>query len=90
MLLFDEMESVNKIRIYNKFAKYPKISDFDNNFFNKKAKIYHGKNFSPKIKQNDSLEDEIKYFFSCIKKKKKPITDIVFGSKILKILRKVD
>ncbi len=90
MLLFDEMESTNKIKIYNKFAKYPKISEFDNKFFNKKAKIYLGNNYSPKIKQNDSLGDEIKYFFSCIKKNKKPITDIYFASKILKILRKVN
>ena len=39
MLLFDEMESINKIKIFNKYAQYPKISHFNNNFFNKKAKI---------------------------------------------------
>ena len=71
MLLFNEMLNDNKIKIYNKYAEYPKISEFDNKFFNKKAKIYYGKNFSPNIKQNDSLCDEIKYFFNCIKLKKK-------------------
>ena len=55
MLLFDEMAGDNKIKIFNKYAEYPSISQFDNNFFNKKAKIYLGKNFSPKILQNDSL-----------------------------------
>ena len=90
MLLFDEMESINKIKIFNKYAQYPKISHFDNNFFNKKAKIYVGKNFSPQIKQNDSLQDEMKYFFNCIKTKKKPITDLAFATKILRTLKKIN
>ena len=89
MLLFNEMLNDNKIKIYNKYAKYPKISEFDNNFFNKKAKIYLGKNYSPKIIQNDSLLDELKYFFKCVKRNTKPITDINFASKILKALSKV-
>ncbi len=89
MLLFNEMESDNKIKIFNKYAQYPKISYFDNKFFNRKAKIYLGKNFSPKVKQNDSLYDEINYFFNCIKKNKKPITDISFALKILKTLKKI-
>ena len=89
MLLFNEMETDNKIKIFNKFAQYPNISYFDNKFFNRKAKIYLGKNFSPKIKQNDSLYDEINYFFNCIEKNKKPITDISFALKILKTLKKI-
>ena len=89
MLLFNEMLTYNKIKIYNKYAKYPKISEFDNKFFNKKAKIYLGKNYSPKITQNDSLLDEFKYFFKCVKRNSKPVTDIEFASKILKILSKV-
>ena len=90
MLLFNEMENENKIKIFNKYAQYPKISQFDNKFFNKKAKIYQGKNYSPNVKQNDSLYDEIKYFYNCIKNKKKPISDINFALKILKILKKIN
>ena len=89
MLLFNEMLNNSKIKIYNKYAKYPKISEFDNKFFNKKAKIYLGKNYSPKITQNDSLLDEFKYFFKCVKRNSKPITNIDFASKILKVLNKV-
>ena len=87
MLLFDEMNLEHKIKIFNKYATYPKISDFDNKFFDKKAKIYEGKSFSLKIKQNDSLRDELKYFFNCVKKNKKPITDINFATQILKCLK---
>ena len=54
-----------------------------------KLLIYLGKNFSPTVKQNDSLYDEINYFFNCIEKNKKPITDISFALKILKTLKKI-
>ena len=50
-----------------------------------KAKIYHGKNYSPKVKSNDPLKDELRHFFKCVKTKKKPITDINFAKKYLKL-----
>ena len=90
MLLFDEMKDKDKIKIYNKYAKYPKMSYFDSKFFNTKAKIYHGKNYSPKLKSNDPLKDELRHFFKCAKIKKKPITDINFAKKILKTLKKIN
>jgi len=89
MLLFDEMKTDNKIVIYNKYAVYPKISEFNNKFFNQKAKIYFGKNYSPKIKSNNPLLDELKYFFKCIKKNNKPFTNIDFAENILKSLDKL-
>ena len=59
----------NKIKIFNKYAQYPKISHFDNKFLDKRQKYMLEKIFH-QIKQNDSLQDELKYFFNCIKKKK--------------------
>ncbi len=89
MLLFDEMKKDNKIVIYNKYAEYPKIYEFNNKFFSQKAKIYFGKNYSPKVKSNNPLLDELKYFFKCIKNNNKPFTNIDFAGKILKILDKI-
>ena len=86
MLLFNEMDPQNKIKIYNKYAEYPKISQFDSSYFKKKAKIYEGKNIVPKITLNDPLKDELNYFFNCTKKNKKPYSDINFAKKILKSL----
>ena len=56
MLLFNEMDPLNKIKIYNKYAEYPKISQFDSSYFSQKAKIYEGKNIIPKVKLNDPLK----------------------------------
>ncbi len=86
MLLFDEMKHVNKIKIFNKYAQYPKINKLKNNFFFKRAKIYEGNNFEPKIKDNDSLFDEIRYFIS---NKNKNIIDFKFGFNVLNILDKI-
>ena len=61
----------------------------NNKFFDKKAKIYEGKSYSPKVKQNDILKDELKHFFHCIKKNEKPLTDIAFATNILKCLNKI-
>ena len=89
MLLFDEMNLVNTIRIYNKYAEYPKVHEFDKKFFKSKALIYEGKNFSPKIKLKSPLEREIKYFFKCVNKKIIPKTNFNFAYKILKFLKKI-
>lgn len=86
MLLFDEMKSVNKIKIFNKYAQYPKVNKLKNKFFFKSAKIYEGQNFEPKIYDNDPLFDEIKYF---ITSKNNNIIDYKFGSKVLGILNTI-
>ena len=89
MLLFDEMNLSEPIKIYNKYVKYPKIQDFDKKFFNSKALIYEGKNFSPKIKMNLPLTNEITKFFKIIYKKEKNLTDFTFSTKILNFLKSI-
>ena len=42
MLLFNEMDPMNKIKIYNKYAEYPKQVNLTVHIL-KKAKIYEGK-----------------------------------------------
>ena len=85
MLLFDEMLVKDKIKIFNKYASYPKIEMLKNNFFNRKIKIFIGKNFTPRLKANDSLEDEIKHFLKFNNKKNK-FCNVYFAKEILKIL----
>lgn len=84
MLLFDEMNAHNPIKIYNKYAEYPKVDFFSNKFFSKKIKIFEGKSRSIKIRSKPALVNELNHFFYCIKNKKKPITSIYFAEKILK------
>jgi len=89
MLLFNEMNVAEPIKIYDKYAKYPKMEQFNKKFFNAKALIHHGKSISPKIKSTPALSNEIKHFLDTNIIKNKPITDIKFSFKILKFLKRI-
>ena len=89
MLLFDEMDLLNPIKIYNKYAVYPKIQFFKKSFFQKKAQIYEGKVYMPNVKCKSPLKEEIKHFFDTISKKEKPKTDFKFALAISKFLSKI-
>ena len=89
MLLFNELNLKDPIKIYNKYAKYPKIQNIKKQFFMKKAIIYEGKNFSPKIKSKEPLKNEIHHFFKSVKKIKQPLTDYKFSFNLLRFLMKI-
>ena len=84
MLLFDEMKPYNKIKIFNKYAEYPKISRLANKNFFKNAKIYEGNSTIPKIKENDPLYDELNFFLKS--NLKKNFLDYKLATKILKLI----
>lgn len=85
MLIFDEMDLETPLKIYNQYAKYPKLDYFSKNFLKSKAYIYKGSSKNVKIIAKPSLENEILYFLNSVKIE----TDINFGSKILSILKRI-
>ena len=90
MLQFDEMEPVNKIKIYNKYVSYPDIKSFNKSFFTPKANIYLGKTYVPKIKFKSPIKEELKHFFYAVKKNKNPITSGSYALKVLQLLEKIE
>lgn len=86
MMLFDEMEQENKLKIFNKYAYYPKITKFKKNYISNKARIYAGKTKNIKIKENDTLKKELLHFDYVSKYGKKPITNGEFCLEILKLV----
>lgn len=90
MLQFDEMEPVNKIKIYNKYVSYPDIKSFNKSFFTPKANIYLGKTYVPKIKFKSPIKEELKHFFYSVKKNKNPITSGSYALKVLQLLEKIE
>jgi predicted dehydrogenase len=87
MLSFDELNLEAPIKIYNQYAKYPRLDFFDKQFLQSKALIYKGKSKSIKLKTGSPspLINEIKAFFNY----KKPITDIKMAKEILTFLEKI-
>ena len=90
MLQFDEMQSKNKIKIYNKYATYPNLKIFKKNFFTPSAFIYLGKTTMPKIKYQSPMITELYHFFSCIKNKKEPITSGNHALEVMKVIEKIE
>jgi len=89
MLLFDELYFKHSIKIYNKYANYPKISNFKKNFFTQKANIYLGSTILPKIITKSPLENEMREFLTCLKKNKDPLTSAKISIDVLKTLEKL-
>ena len=86
MLLFDEMEKKNKLRIFNKYASYPKLTKFKDNYLSNLARIYLGKTKNINVKESDSLKRELIHFEKKAKLKSEPDTNGKFCLEILKIV----
>ena len=86
MLLFDEMEVRNKLRIFNKYAYYPKITKFRNNYLSNKARIYKGKTENIFVRESDTLKNELKHFEKQAQLNKQPLTNGDFCLDIIKII----
>ena len=85
MLLFDEMNIEQPIKIFNQYAKYPKIEQFNRKFFESKAQIYSGRNYNVKTISQPALNNELKYFFS----NKNNESDFKLALKILNFLKRI-
>ena len=85
MLSFDELNLDEPIKIYNQYAKYPKLDFFDKRFLQSKALIYKGKSRSIKLNSLSPLVNEIKTFFNS----KKNMTDINMAKEILTFLERI-
>ena len=89
MLLFNELDFKSPIKIYNKYANYPKINNFNKDFFTQKANIYYGSTFIPKIKFSSPLNNEMKEFLKCLYEDKRPLTSSKILINIMKTLEKL-
>jgi len=83
MLLFDEMNISEPIKIYNNYVSFPKIDKFSKNYFNQSKYIFKGRSKSIKIKDTKPLNNEILEFL----KSKKNITNIDFSKNIIKTIK---
>jgi len=85
MLLFDEMNFNEPIKIYNNYVSFPKIDKFSKYYFNQSKYVFKGKSKSIKLKDTKPLNNEILEFI----KSKKNITNINFSKKIIKTIQSI-
>ena len=53
MLLFDEMNNNEPLKIYNNYVSFPKIDKFSKSYFNHSKYIFKGKSKSIRLKKTD-------------------------------------
>ncbi|MDD5269602.1 MAG: Gfo/Idh/MocA family oxidoreductase [Candidatus Omnitrophica bacterium] len=82
MVVFDDIEATEKIRIYDKGV------DWSKNYGNYDAflTVRQGDIYIPKIDMVEPLKVECRHFIDCVKENRRPLTDGENGLKVLKVL----
>jgi predicted dehydrogenase len=82
MVVFDDNESTEKLRIYDKSAEHAT----DYNTFAEYITIRFGDITIPHVRVNEPLRLECEHFLGCIRDRKRPLTDAKDGLRVVKVL----
>lgn len=83
MLVYDDIEPIEKIRIYDKFVELPAHSD---TFAEWQFSYHYGGMQAPYIRQTEPLSVECQHFLDCILQGARPDTDGYAGLRVVRIL----
>lgn len=83
MLVYDDIETQEKIKIYDKGVEVPPYYDTYEEF---QYAYRYGNIFSPRIEEYEPLKMECEHFLDCILKKRTPLTDGYSGLRVVSIL----
>ena len=83
MLVYDDIEPMEKIKIYDKCVKAPPHYDTFAEFH---YAYHYGDMYSPHIQQEEPLKVECQHFLDCISKKAKPDSSGIEGLRVVQIL----
>jgi predicted dehydrogenase len=83
MLLYNDLEPLEKIKIYDKHVETPPHYDTFAEFH---CSYHYGDMYSPYIKQVEPLKEECQHFLDCISTGDKPITSGLEGLQVVQIL----
>lgn len=83
MALYDDIEPLEKIKIYDKGVEGPEYSDTFGEFH---FSYRYGDTYSPRLNQVEPLKAECQHFIECVTGRKKPMTDGYKGLEVVKVL----
>ncbi len=83
MLAYDDIEPLEKIRIYDKRVEVPPHYD---SFAEFHFSYHHGDMYSPFVKQAESLSLECQHFVDCVRTGAKPESSGLEGTRVVQIL----
>ncbi len=83
MLVYDDIQPSEKIRIYDKRVEAPPHYD---TFAEFQYSYHYGDMYAPFIKMSEPLKVECQHFLDCIVENKKPLTDGHNGLEVIRVL----
>ncbi|MBH63932.1 MAG: oxidoreductase [Alphaproteobacteria bacterium] len=83
MIVYDDMEPSEKIKVYDKGVE---ITDDPQDMYNVLISYRSGDMWAPRLDHKEALSTEIEHFVSCIEAGEQPITDGEMGLRIVSIL----
>jgi predicted dehydrogenase len=83
MIIYDDLQTHEKIRIYDVRVERPPHHDTFADFH---YSYHYGDSYIPYLKQEEPLKTECQHFLECIENAVKPLTDGEAGLKLVKIL----
>ncbi|MCE5340395.1 MAG: Gfo/Idh/MocA family oxidoreductase [Planctomycetaceae bacterium] len=87
MLVYDDLEPIETIKIYDKRVEKPPHYDTFAEFH---YAYHHGDMYSPRIESTEPLKQECGHFISCIKTGAKPYSSGTEGLKVVEVLEAAD
>jgi len=85
MVVFDDVETMEKLKIYDKGAKLPSYDSYGDSITLRFGDIH-----SPRIDVKEPLRIECEHFINCVKTGATPLTDASDGLRVVKALEKAD
>jgi predicted dehydrogenase len=86
MLVYDDMENSEKIKVYDSRVEMNSIEDIHSAL----AQYRIGDMYSPKIEQNEALTECVSEFISAIREDRQPLTGAKEGLQVVRILEATD
>jgi predicted dehydrogenase len=83
MIVYDDLEPMEKIRIYDSCVETPPHYDTFAEFH---YSYHHGDMYAPRIDQGEALGAECRHFLDCIQTGQEPMTSGVQGLKLIRVL----
>ncbi|MDA9981893.1 Gfo/Idh/MocA family oxidoreductase [Gammaproteobacteria bacterium] len=87
MIVYDDLETSEKLKIYNKSVKVTETPDEIHKLL---ISYRTGDLWSPNVDSTEALQREIEHFLSCISGEQSPLTSAEDGVKIIRILEATD
>jgi len=87
MVVYDDIETLEKIKIYDKGVLVP---NSHNSFGEFQLSYRYGDITIPRLKQEEPLKAELSHFLECIREDKKPLTDGENGYQVVRMIEKIN